>query len=199
MRRSNFSTTIYDSFVDTLGTYLFMELDLFGFCRHFAETQGPIANFTERRQGVVRLVQGIAEQLLHGKKVLEKEGAGKSKDWAELARQVGQAGIDAVANGRDLPYPSPVVAVEKYQKVGEAIIQSIYWTGFNRETYRYEIVVYQPGSDPEEVCLMNNNSDVAHGNYKNVNYLISRVEAEFTSTLSTRIVQDNATIQALFR
>ncbi|KAH7707068.1 hypothetical protein AAVH_25698, partial [Aphelenchoides avenae] len=54
-------------------------MDIFGFCRHIAETQAPIANFTERREEVGKLVQGIAKQLLHGKKILQENGVGKPK------------------------------------------------------------------------------------------------------------------------
>lgn len=64
--------------------------------------------------------------------------------------------------------------------------------------YRYEIVVYKPGSESEELCLMNRNIDVVQGNYKNVNYLVSRVEKRLKSALSSRIPEDNARIQALF-
>ncbi|KAH7695189.1 hypothetical protein AAVH_37756 [Aphelenchoides avenae] len=108
------------------------------------------------------------------------------------------AGIETVANGSDFPYPSPDGAVKKYQKVGEAIINSIHANNFNTETYRFVVIVYKPGSDPEEVCLMTHNNDVVQGTYRNVNYLVSRVEAQLTSILSSRIVQDNATIRASF-
>lgn len=64
--------------------------------------------------------------------------------------------------------------------------------------YRYEIVVYKPGSDSEEVCLTNSNVDVAQGAYKNVNYLVSRVQGRLSSALSIQVREDNATIQALF-
>ncbi|KAH7707073.1 hypothetical protein AAVH_25703, partial [Aphelenchoides avenae] len=118
--------------------------------------------------------------------------------WTELARTAVHAGIDVVAEGADFPYPTPEGFLEKYQQVGEAILNSIYMNSFNRETYRYEVVVYKPGSDPEEVCLMNRSSDVVQDTYRNVNYLVSRVEAQLTSTLSKRIEKDNATIRALF-
>ncbi|KAH7720401.1 hypothetical protein AAVH_12116 [Aphelenchoides avenae] len=198
MRYSNYSTRVYESFISSIGTYLLMELDVFGFCRHIAETETLIANFTERRQEVLELVQGVAKQLIRGKKALEKDGVGKSKTWTELARPVVHAGIEAVANGSDFPYPSQDGSLEKYQKVGDAIINSIHANNFNAETYRYVVIVYKPGSDPEEVCLMNHNSDVVQGNYRNVNYLVSRVEAQLTSSLSSRIVQDNATTRASF-
>lgn len=131
------------------------------------------------------------------------------------------AGIDFVAKGSDLPYPSSDRAAEKYQKVGEEIIDGIRVNSFNRETYvttgfgseqqralryGYEIIVYKPGS--EEVCLINSNDDVVQDNYKNVNYLVSRTESRLKSALSSgafelerqelRIEEDNARIQALF-
>ncbi|KAH7720400.1 hypothetical protein AAVH_12115 [Aphelenchoides avenae] len=197
MRYSNYSARIYDSFVGTIGTYLLMELDAFGFCRHIAEAKTDIANFTERRQAVVNLVQGISKRLIRDKKILE-EHAGSPKNWTEHARSVVHAGIDYVANGRDLPYPSPDRPLEKYQEVSEAIIKRIYANNFNKETYRYEIILYKPGSGLEEVCLINSNDGVVRDNYKNVNYLFSRVGRRLTSVLASRIQKENATIQASF-
>ncbi|KAH7720399.1 hypothetical protein AAVH_12114 [Aphelenchoides avenae] len=45
---------------------------------------------------------------------------------------------------------------------------------------------------------MNSNEDVVQGGYKNVNYLVSRVQWRLTSALASRIQKDNATIRALF-
>lgn len=39
---------------------------------HIAEAKTDIANFTERRQAVVKLVQGIAKRLLRDKNITEE-------------------------------------------------------------------------------------------------------------------------------
>lgn len=104
-----------------------------------------IVSFSDRRQKVHEATRGIAKKLLEGKQLLEAEGAGKSKvskfvvlqpattdgyisnihvelkTWKELAHQVARSAIDILAEGKDLPYPSPSDAVETYKKIGEYI------------------------------------------------------------------------------
>ncbi|KAH7707067.1 hypothetical protein AAVH_25697, partial [Aphelenchoides avenae] len=55
--------------------------------------------------------------------------------WTELARPVVHAGIDVVANGSDLPYPSPESGAEEYGNIGEAIIKRIDANNFNDKTH----------------------------------------------------------------
>ncbi|KAH7708360.1 CLEC-50 protein [Aphelenchoides avenae] len=171
IRYSNYSVDVYESFVDTLGRFLLLELDIFGFCAPIADVTNGIVSFSDRRQKVHEATRGIAKKLLEGKQLLEAEGAGKSKTWKELAHQVARSAIDILAEGKDLPYPSPSDAVETYKKIGE-YIQTY---PLNIETFSYDNVVYQPASENEEHCVLNyTNETVAEVRYKNVNYVVSR-------------------------
>ncbi|KAH7678324.1 hypothetical protein AAVH_41777, partial [Aphelenchoides avenae] len=52
---------------------------MFGFCSPIAEVTEDIDSFSDRRRKMYKAVRRIAKQLLEGKKLLEGEGAEKSK------------------------------------------------------------------------------------------------------------------------